>query len=420
MKKLFLVFCFFILPSQISAQWTIQSSGVTSHLNCIRAVDQNIAWAAGDSGAVIRTTDGGVNWVYAGGGSIGNNIIWNIDAVDSNISFVTITASDTTYLYRTTNGGTDWKSVFSQSSGFLNDIHMIDHLNGIAYGDPVGGKWTIIKTTDGGTSWNRIPTEPIPNGTEIGIYYNSLSVIDSSYIWFLGSQRIYRSSDAGETWSSTATNDYYGSLWFINSSIGMSISNTNAGLSTDSGITWNDIPNLGSGSYYSIAGSGTRDFWTASDGYVQHSTDFGSNWSSELIFFGQIFAIDFVTIENNAIGYVCGSNGIIARYEGEVTSINPSEQNPLSKFSLEQNYPNPFNPSTKINWQSPVSGWQTLKAYDVLGNEVATLVNEYKPAGTYEIEFNPESSIKHPASGVYFYRLQTGDFVETKKMIYLK
>jgi len=90
------------------------------------------------------------------------------------------------------------------------------------------------------------------------------------------------------------------------------------------------------------------------------------------------------------------------------------------KFYMLQNYPNPFNPSTKISWQSPVNSWQTLKVYDLLGREVATLVNEYRPAGAYEIEFNPESSIKQPASGVYFYRLKSGSFIETKKMILLK
>ncbi len=89
-------------------------------------------------------------------------------------------------------------------------------------------------------------------------------------------------------------------------------------------------------------------------------------------------------------------------------------------FYLEQNYPNPFNPSTKISWQSPVGSWQTLKVYDVLGREVATLVDEFRIAGSYEVEFNPESSIKNPASGVYFYQLKAGAFVETKKMLFVK
>jgi hypothetical protein len=87
---------------------------------------------------------------------------------------------------------------------------------------------------------------------------------------------------------------------------------------------------------------------------------------------------------------------------------------------LYQNYPNPFNPSTKISWQSPLRGWQTLKVYDVLGKEVATLVDEYKSAGTYEIEFNPVSSIKNPATGVYFYQLKLGNVIQSRKMILIK
>jgi hypothetical protein len=88
----------------------------------------------------------------------------------------------------------------------------------------------------------------------------------------------------------------------------------------------------------------------------------------------------------------------------------------LFEFALHQNYPNPFNPATKITWQTPVSIWQTLKIYDVLGNELTTLVDEYKPAGNYEVEFDAA----HLPSGVYFYRLQAGNFTETKKLILMR
>ena len=100
----------------------------------------------------------------------------------------------------------------------------------------------------------------------------------------------------------------------------------------------------------------------------------------------------------------------------QVADLTPTE------FRLEQNYPNPFNPGTKISWQSPVGSWQTLKVYDILGNEVATLVNEYKPAGSYETEFTAVETLRATSlpSGVYFYRLKTGDYISTKKMIYLK
>lgn len=86
------------------------------------------------------------------------------------------------------------------------------------------------------------------------------------------------------------------------------------------------------------------------------------------------------------------------------------------QFQLEQNYPNPFNPSTVISWQSPVGGWQTLKVYDLLGREVAVLVNEEKPAGKHSVTFDASSF----TSGVYFYRLSVGEFVSAKKLILMK
>jgi hypothetical protein len=92
----------------------------------------------------------------------------------------------------------------------------------------------------------------------------------------------------------------------------------------------------------------------------------------------------------------------------------------VKKYTLYQNYPNPFNPATKIRYTIPELGYTTLKVYDVLGNEVATLINEEKPAGEYEVDFNPASSIRFPASGIYFYQLRAGSFVQTRKMILLK
>jgi hypothetical protein len=106
----------------------------------------------------------------------------------------------------------------------------------------------------------------------------------------------------------------------------------------------------------------------------------------------------------------------------EYSNIIEVEINSPTKFSLAQNYPNPFNPSTKISWQSPVSSWQTLKVYDILGKEVAILVNEEKPAGSYEVEFNNVETLHATSlpSGVYFYQLKAGDYIKTMKMILLK
>jgi len=92
------------------------------------------------------------------------------------------------------------------------------------------------------------------------------------------------------------------------------------------------------------------------------------------------------------------------------------------KFELKQNYPNPFNPTTNISWQLAVGSYVTLKVYDVLGNEIATLVDEEKQTGNYNVNFNPQqtNNDKQLSSGIYFYTLRAGKFVETKKMIFLR
>src|SRR4030066_2143802 len=102
------------------------------------------------------------------------------------------------------------------------------------------------------------------------------------------------------------------------------------------------------------------------------------------------------------------------KYVQTPTSVDIFPLNIPDIFTLYQSYPNPFNPSTTIRFAIPLLGGDergglvTLKVYDILGNEVATLVDEYKPAGNYEVEFNPSSSIKNLASGIYFYRIQAG------------
>ncbi len=85
-------------------------------------------------------------------------------------------------------------------------------------------------------------------------------------------------------------------------------------------------------------------------------------------------------------------------------------------FTIEQNYPNPFNPSTRIKYSIPQSSQAQIKVFDILGNGIETLVNEEKPAGSYEVEFDGSNL----SSGVYFYRMQAGNFIKTKKMVLLR
>ena len=108
-------------------------------------------------------------------------------------------------------------------------------------------------------------------------------------------------------------------------------------------------------------------------------------------------------------------------YYNNVVSVQENDPKIPNEFNLEQNFPNPFNPITMISWQSPVGSWQKLTVYDVLGDEVATLVDEFKPAGKYEVEFSAENRNGESfSSGVYFYTIQSGSFRDTKKMILIR
>ena len=155
---------------------------------------------------------------------------------------------------------------------------------------------------------------------------------------------------------------------------------------------------------------------SGNDFFVWYSDDFGDSWN---IFDHQFQFLLHLYIYDNKIW--AGTNDGLWYKELETTSLEPIEQ--PNNFNLSQNYPNPFNPSTKISWQSPIAGHQSLKVYDVLGNVITTLVDEERPAGKYDTSFNASGL----ASGIYFYRiaihsdkLQIGTYVETKKMILLR
>jgi hypothetical protein len=170
-------------------------------------------------------------------------------------------------------------------------------------------------------------------------------------------------------------------------------------------------------------------------GKILKSTNGGTNWFTQIA--GTINTLYSVFFADANTGWAVGYGGTILKTTNGGVTFLEEEKNEFNPYEyvLEQNYPNPFNPTTKIRFSIPSvtlseaeGSLVTLKIYDVLGNEVATLVNENKPAGSYEVEFGSHSDEGQNlpagrqglASGIYFYRLQAGSFVESKKMVLLK
>jgi photosystem II stability/assembly factor-like uncharacterized protein len=409
-------------PPIPSGTWTEQTSGITTALQSVSAVDDDIAWACGVSGKVLRTTNKGVNWVDKSGNIPTTNPLYNIFAWDANtaICVSSPSAGGSVTIYKTSNGGTNWITGFTltASLAFGDDLYMTSATNAYYIGDPQGGNWHLLSSTNGGDNWATWSTFPTTNTT--GTYNNGACFLGTQ-VWFCdnGNSKINYSSNMGVNWSQqTITLTELTAICFINPTRGLAGGSTSAsGLlsTTNGGTTWTAITNPVTGSISGIVGASTS-WWVSQQGTsVYTSSNDGANFSSAYTAPAGSF-YHLTKSRSGATIWGVRSNGGISRFGTPINGISTISNEVPSSYSLSQNYPNPFNPVTKINFALPKSGLVTLKVYDILGKEVATLVNEVKTAGTYNYEFDGTLL----TSGVYFYRIESNGFTDIKKMMLIK
>jgi hypothetical protein len=193
---------------------------------------------------------------------------------------------------------------------------------------------------------------------------------------------------------------------------------------TDGGVTWSSV-NVGANftGYCTakwIEGTNTVYISAAvgSAGVVKKSTDAGLTWTTMTTSgLTGITHMEFKRVGTTVYGYAATGNGAILKLVDVVTEVSTVNTLVPSEFKLEQNYPNPFNPTTTINFSIPKSSKVTLKVFDALGKEVATLLDEFKSAGNYSSDFTAASGL---TSGVYFYTITADNFTSTKKLMLLK
>lgn len=188
-------------------------------------------------------------------------------------------------------------------------------------------------------------------------------------------------------------------------------------LSTNKGINWTAVDSGLTYPYVSLlAVSGTNLFAVAYGSGVFLSTNFGTSWTQVNSGLNNKYVYSIAVNQTNLFaGLFYG--GVWRKPLSEmITDVKGVQNNWPTSFSLQQNYPNPFNPSTMIDYSIPKTSLVTIKLYDILGKEILTVVNEEKSAGNYSVQFNGGNL----SSGIYFYRMQSGNFVETKKLLLLK
>jgi Secretion system C-terminal sorting domain len=232
---------------------------------------------------------------------------------------------------------------------------------------------------------------------------------------------VYLSTNDGKSW--VPVNSGIGMPYVLSLTVHESqlFASTEGGvyLSTNDGKSWSDVTtNLPGRWIYSLAANDTSVFvstFAGSQARVYYSTNTGASWYD---------VSSGLTSQEVRVLYLFGSNlfagttdGIWCRPLSQfLTGVVVNDDKPTNKFSLEQNYPNPFNPGTTILFSLPKTEYTTLKIFDILGREIATLISQRLQAGVRCVQWTPA----YTPSGVYFYQLKAGQFLESKKLILLK
>ncbi len=367
---------------------TFSGDGACSQVN---SQNKNICYTEYTYGALSSSTNGGVNWNGPAVGPPGNG---NASTYCFNMPYVVCVSNPTiiyaggTSIYKSVNSGASWTGPYGSFGGgkVLSIAASSTGVDTVYAGIlPVGSSIAgVYRSVNAGLAWVDISGGMVPNRYPTRVYVNQFNSKEV-YVTFggFGTAHVLKSTNSGNNWINITSN-------------------------------LPDVPT------HSVAVDPLypQNIYVGNDLGVYVSINGGTSWSEFRA--GMPYALVFdMTIVNASrkLRVTTHGNGIFERrlYQNPL-GISGNEYEIPKEYKLEQNYPNPFNPGTKINYSIPKAGLITLKVYDMLGKEVSTLVNENKNPGDYTIVFNGGNL----SSGIYFYKLSSGDFTQTKKMLLIK
>ena len=455
-----------IISDDGGQNWTsISLTSLDADLRSIKMIDDNTGYTVGSSGGIWKTTNGGYNWNQYSSPTTEQAF----NAVDFYNVQYGMTAGNNGEVWKTTDGGTTWTSLTGLiPSDYFNGIAMIDSISALAIG------FSVYKTTDGGLTWATLsPTFPDSPPSKIKMFNQSVGVIVGPTGFFGFNPFVYKTTDGGDTWNSMnfpfSTTDKLYNVEFRTADDIVVVGN-NGGVfhTSDNGANWTQF-NLGlmnffSGQMLGVAFSGPNEVIVGGasaqiikvelDNVVPvelvsftcevNNPNIKLHWTTASELNNQGFEVERKTSESNlweTIGNVPGRGTTTnstdyyfnddnlapavynyrikqVDYDGsiEYSQVINADLTTPNTFTLEQNYPNPFNPSTSISYSIPNNSFVTLKVYDILGNEVATLVNQTQAAGNYTLTFDASNL----SNGVYLYSIKADNFSDVKKMIFMK
>ena len=439
LKLSFLIVALILVTNISNSQWFPQNSGTNLTLNDIFFINTSTGFAVGDSAIIIKTTNGGANWFTVLQPSQAE--LFTIKFINSSTGWAGggkptgILNAVRTKAYYTTDGGNTWLSPFPMgylisSWRFLNvkiiDLDKVFFTAGQCIDNVCDG--SIVKTTNRGLNWTSV--------TNISGYYTGFSWINNQTGWAATNfwndvfpysvGKVTKTTNGGQNWiaihsDTAATSPFYLSfadIQFFDVNTGYLLKDfsqsTQICISNNGGNNWSVIESAAQ-RYYDFFFLNKDTGWiSGNQGVIKRTNNGGQNWNQQVTnvsgIIRKIFLVDAF------FGWALSGSTILHTTNGGIMEVKVISTNTPDEFRLLQNFPNPFNPTTTIRYDIKAKGNVELKIFDLLGREITTLVNENQTPGTYEVVFDASSL----PSGVYFYKLHAGDFVETRKMMLLK
>jgi hypothetical protein len=393
MKKLIIliIICHsFLISQNLFCQWVQMSNGMGGiNVYCF-AVKDSFLFAGANGYGVYMSSNNGLLWIKT---SLGNKSVNVLNVRDNNI----YAGTSNNGVYRSCNNGLTWNQTNLNSSTIYslasNDLYIL-----------AGYDNGIYKSTDKGESWNYL------------IFASTRSLfVRENYVYAGSMEGIYVSTTSGQNFFyGTLTSNYILSVIYHNNYLYAGSAYYGVYKSTNNGLNWYHT-SLDSVSNYSFASYCNNIFAGGTYGVYLSSND-GANWFRKNEGMTGNYWVTSLIIFNGYIFAGTPNHGLWRRSLTDFVAVNKIGVEIPSSYTLNQNYPNPFNPSTFIKYQITKNSSVSLKVFDALGREVEILINEKQSPGTYEVHFNGSNL----PSGIYFYKLETDNFSDVKKMVLIK